>query len=57
MPFSFNFVTAGSVTKIIKKLKNTKAMGIDEIQTEILSPRPIYSAYSFSIGSKIVNIC
>ena len=32
--FSFKFVTAGSVTRIIKKLRNTKATGTDETQTE-----------------------
>ena len=33
--FSFRFVTPGSVTRIIKRLKNTKAMGVDEIPTEV----------------------
>ena len=31
--FSFTFVTAGSVTRIIKSLKDIKAMGVDEIPT------------------------
>ena len=33
--FSFKFVTAGSVTRIIRKLMNTKATGTDGIQTEV----------------------
>ena len=33
--FSFTFVTAGSVTRIIKNLKNTTAMGVDEIPTQV----------------------
>ena len=33
--FSFTFVTAGSVTRIIKSLKDTKAMGVDEIPTQV----------------------
>ena len=33
--FSFNFVSAGEVSRIIKRLKKTKAMGIDEIQVEV----------------------
>ena len=34
--FSFDFVTAGTVTRIIKGLKTIKAMGTDEIPTEVL---------------------
>ena len=33
--FSFTFATAGSVTRIIKKLKNTTAMGVDEIPIQV----------------------
>ena len=33
--FSFKFVTAGDVTRIIKRLKSTKAMGVDKIQTDV----------------------
>ena len=33
--FSFNFVNPGNVTRIIKRFKDTKAMGVDEIQTEV----------------------
>ena len=33
--FSFKYVTAGSVTRIIKRLKNTKSLRIDEIQTDV----------------------
>ena len=33
--FNFSFVTPGSVTKIIRRLKNTKALGVDKIQTEV----------------------
>ena len=33
--FSFTFVTAGSVTRIVKNLKNTTAMGVDEIPTQV----------------------
>ena len=34
--FSFCFVTAGSIKRIIKGLKNTKAMGVDQVPTTIL---------------------
>ena len=34
--FSFTFVSAGSVALIIKRLNNTKAMGVDKVQTEVL---------------------
>ena len=33
--FSFQYVSAGCVTRIIKRLKNTKAMGVDKIQTQV----------------------
>ena len=33
--FSFTFVTAGDVTRIIKRLNSTKAAGVDKIQTEV----------------------
>jgi hypothetical protein len=33
--FSFKFVTAGDITRIIKDLKNTKAEGVDDIPTEV----------------------
>ncbi len=33
--FSFKFVSAGDVTRIIKELKNTKAEGVDNIPTEV----------------------
>ena len=33
--FSFSFVSASDVTKIISNLKNTKALGIDNISTEV----------------------
>jgi hypothetical protein len=33
--FSFTFATTGSVTRIIKNLKNTTAMGVDEIPTQV----------------------
>ena len=33
--FSFTFATAGSVTRIIKKLKNTTAMGVDDIPIQV----------------------
>ena len=33
--FSFKFVTAGDITRIIKYLKNTKAEGVDDIPTEV----------------------
>ena len=35
-PFSFRYVTAGDVTRIIKSLNNTKAEGIDNIPTDVL---------------------
>ena len=34
--FSFQFVTAGGVTRIIRGLNNTKAEGVDNIPTEVL---------------------
>ena len=33
--FSFTFLNAGRVTQIIKSLKDTKAMGVDEIPTQV----------------------
>ena len=33
--FSFKFVNAGTVTRIVKGLKNTKASGVDELPTEV----------------------
>jgi hypothetical protein len=33
--FSFKFVSAGDVTRIIKELKNTKAEGVDSIPTDV----------------------
>ena len=33
--FSFNFVTPWHVKRIIRRLKNTKAMGSDKIPTEV----------------------
>ena len=33
--FSFKFVTAGDITRIIKALKNTKAEGVDNIPTAV----------------------
>jgi hypothetical protein len=33
--FSFKFVTAGDITRIIKDLKNTKAEGVDNIPTDV----------------------
>ena len=33
--FVFNYVSATTVTKIVKGLKNTKATGVDGIQTEV----------------------
>ena len=33
--FSFTFHTAGSITRIIKNLKDTEAMGVDEIPTQV----------------------
>ena len=33
--FSFRFVTAGDVTRIVKGLNNTKAEGVDNIQTDV----------------------
>lgn len=33
--FSFRFVTAGDVTRIVKDLNNTKAEGLDGIQTDV----------------------
>ena len=31
----FNFVNASKITKIISNLKNTKALGVDNIATEV----------------------
>ena len=33
--FSFKFVSAGDITRIIKELKNTKAEGVDSIPTDV----------------------
>ena len=33
--FEFNFVNASKITKIISNLKNTKALGVDNIATEV----------------------
>ena len=33
--FEFNFVNASKITKIISNLKNTKALGVDKISTEV----------------------
>ena len=33
--FSFKFVTAGDITRIIRELKNTKAEGVDNIPTAV----------------------
>ena len=33
--FSFRFVTAGDVTRIVKDLNNTKAEGVDDLQTDV----------------------
>ena len=49
--FSFNFVTPGTVTRIIKRLKNTKAMGVDEIQTEVWKKGLVV------LASPIAHIC
>ena len=35
-PFEVNFVTAGDITRIVTNMKNTKAIGVDGISTEVL---------------------
>ena len=35
-PFEVNFVTAGDITRIVRNMKNTKAIGVDGISTEVL---------------------
>jgi hypothetical protein len=35
-PFEFSFATAGKIAKIIRGLKATEAMGIDDIPTSVL---------------------
>ena len=39
--FEFNFVNASKITKIISNLKNTKALGVDNIATEVWKKRKI----------------
>ena len=34
--FTFKFVSASDITKVISRLKNTKALGVDNISTEVL---------------------
>ena len=34
--FDFRYVTAGDVTRIVRNLNNTKAIGVDGVSTEIL---------------------
>ena len=34
--FEFRYVTAGDVTRIVKNLKNTSAIGVDGVSTEVL---------------------
>ena len=49
--FAFKFVTAGQITKIIKKLNNTKALGVDNIGTDVWKKGVI------SLAGPIARLC
>ena len=49
--FSFKFVTAGDITRIIKELKNTKAEGVDNIPTDAWKKGVVF------LACPIIRLC
>ena len=49
--FSFKFVNASNITKIISRLNNTKALGVDELGTDVLKKGVI------SLAGPIARMC
>ena len=61
--FNFRFVTAGDITRIVRNLNNTKAIGTDGISTEVLEKginvlaSPIARICNVSLSTGIVPDC